>query len=244
MIYLNLFRRLGRGAAVALATLGATAPVAPAAAQAPSSAAASAARTDLYRAIQRDDARALRNALGRGADPNGRDESGEPVIVTAARIKSWGSVRALAEVRDIDLDAIGRAGATALMYAALHGEMAVARDLIGRDAQVNKTGWTPLHWAATNGHVEMVRLLLEHHAYIDAESPNGTTPLMMAARQGQPTTAELLLEEGADPTPRNQSGFTAAAYAKAAGNDRLAQRLTEAAATHARQHPRPAAPGR
>jgi len=61
--------------------------------------------------------------------------------------------------------------------------------------------------------VDVVRLLLEHHAYIDAESPNKTTPLMMAARYGLPQVVSLLLEEGADPTLRNEQGLTALDFA-------------------------------
>jgi ankyrin repeat protein len=46
----------------------------------------------------------------------------------------------------------------------------------------------------------MMRLLLEHDAYIDSEAANGTTPLMMAAFSTSPLAVKLLLEEGADPT--------------------------------------------
>ena len=85
-----------------------------------------------------------------------------------------------------------------LMMAALKGYTEIARKLVERDADVNKTGWTPLHYAATNGHLAVMELLLENHAYIDAESPNGTTPLMMAAHYGTTAAVKLLLEAGAD----------------------------------------------
>ena len=55
--------------------------------------------------------------------------------------------------------------------------------------------------------------LLDHSAYIDAESPNGTTPLMMAARYGSPEAVKLLIQEGADPTLFNQLGLTAKDFA-------------------------------
>jgi ankyrin repeat protein len=100
------------------------------------------------------------------------------------------------------------------MLAALKNQPALARTLIQRGADVNRPGWTPLHYAATSGSVDIIRLLLEHHAYIDAESPNGTTPLMMAAHYGTAQATKWLLEEGADPLMRNQQGLSALDFAR------------------------------
>ena len=85
----------------------------------------------------------------------------------------------------------------------------LAKVLIARGADVNREGWTPLHYAATKGHREMMRLLLENDAYIDSESGNGTTPLMMAAFSKSPLAVKLLLEEGADPTLVNNGNASA-----------------------------------
>jgi ankyrin repeat protein len=74
-----------------------------------------------------------------------------------------------------------------------------------------------LHYAATGGQVALIQLLLEHHAYIDAESPNGTTPLMMAAQYGTLAAVKALLQAGADPTLKNQLGLTAEDFAIQAG---------------------------
>jgi ankyrin repeat protein len=199
------------------------------AAFAPGAALAQGFGADVERAIRVDNANALRAALRRGADPNGRDEAGEPLVVAAAKAQAWGCVRALAETDGVDLDAVNKEGVSALMFASLHGELELARLLVSRKAAVNKAGWTPLHYAAVNGHLDVVRFLVERGARIDAASPNGTTPLMMAARHQQVSAAELLLELGADPTPRNEAGFDAAAYARGNGSTRLADRLAERA---------------
>ena len=82
-----------------------------------------------------------------------------------------------------------------MMMAALNGDLNFVNLLIAKDAEVNKKGWTPLHYAAANGHDDIVKLLLDHSAYVDAGSPNGTTPLMMAARGGHVSTVKLLLDE-------------------------------------------------
>lgn len=77
----------------------------------------------------------------------------------------------------------------------------------------------PLHYAATNGHVPVIRLLLDKNAYIDAASPNGTTPLMMAAHYGSSDAVKLLLESGADPVLKNIQGLSALDFANRAGNE-------------------------
>ncbi|MEY3124016.1 MAG: hypothetical protein RLZZ573_536, partial [Pseudomonadota bacterium] len=100
-----------------------------------------------------------------------------------------------------------------LMLASLKGYLDLCKKLINRDADVNKPGWTPLHYAATGGHVAVIRLLLENHAYIDASSPNGSTPLMMAAMYGSASAVKLLLESGADSALKNDLGLTAIDFA-------------------------------
>jgi hypothetical protein len=122
------------------------------------------------------------------------------------------------------------------MYAALHGELDVARLLLRRGAQVNMSGWTPLHYAAIGGRTEMITLLLEHHAYIDSPSANGTTPLMMAARDGQFRIARLLVEQGADPSLRNEAGLGAPEYLLRRGDEAEARWMAERATEFLRRY--------
>lgn len=175
--------------------------------------------SDFFSAIKRDDASAVRQLAQRGFDLNTRDEKGEHGLFLALRDDAPAVADFLLQQPNVQVDVLTANGESPLMMAALKGRLAAARRLIERKAEVNKPGWTPLHYAATHAEevsAPMVRLLLEHHAYIDAASPNGTTPLMMAAHYGHPSVVRLLLEEGADPLLKNQQGMTAIDFANRA----------------------------
>lgn len=169
---------------------------------------------DFFIAIKRDDAATINALLSRGFDPDTRDPDGLPGLFLAVREPSLKAAEALIAWPKSNVEVRTPQGESPLMMASLKGHIDLVRKLIARDADVNKPGWTPLHYAATNGHVAIIRLLLEHHAYIDAESPNGTTPLMMAAHYGSPEAVKLLLEAGADAMLKNRLGLTALDFAQ------------------------------
>lgn len=206
--------------------------------------AAAAPAEDLIRAIRRNDVGALETLLLRGVSPNTVDPSLGPVIVFAAREGSVDAVRSLLISPATEVDASGPDGETALMVAAGSGNLELVKLLVARKAQVNRTGWTPLHYAAANGHKDIVEYLLEHSAYIDAASANGTTPLMLAAREMKPTVARLLVAEGADPTLRNEAGFDAAAYFERLGETDQAGWMRARAEEFRRRNRLPPAPPR
>ena len=158
----------------------------------------------------------LKGLIRRGFDVNTPDPQGQQGLMIAIREPSPKSASVLVDAPTIALNALNAQGESALMLAALKGELPLAEKMIRKGADVNKTGWTPLHYAASSGQVRLIALLLENHAYIDAESPNGTTPLMMASMYGSPAAVALLLEEGADPLLKNQQGLTALQFAQRA----------------------------
>ena len=82
------------------------------------------------------------------------------------------------------------------------------------DAQDPKSGSTMLSIAALMGHTEIVALLLEHGADVNAKSRDGGTALHAAAFLGRIEAVKLLLEHGADTTLRNNMGGTAIEGAK------------------------------
>ncbi len=180
---------------------------------------------DLRLAVELDNGYEVRKLLSRGVDPNATDRRGDPLLVAALREKSLKAAEALIQAKNLDFDKPNAAGETALMMACLQGQLDMVKLMVERQVEINKTGWTPLHYAATNGHLEIVRYLLDQSAYVDAESPNGTTPLMMATRGGHIETVKLLLDEGADLRIRNQQGMTAIDFADRYNQPEIAQGL-------------------
>ncbi|MFM0724594.1 ankyrin repeat domain-containing protein [Paraburkholderia strydomiana] len=168
----------------------------------------------LIKSVKFDDVDGVNKLLAKGMDPNSIDNQGIPLLVIAAREKSDKVGAALLANPKTNIEIEDKAGENALMMAALVGDLDFVNLLIAKDAEVNKKGWAPLHYAAANGHDDIVKVLLDHSAYVDAGSPNGTTPLMMAARGGHVSTVKLLLDNGADLTVKNQIGMTALDFAK------------------------------
>ena len=76
------------------------------------------------------------------------------------------------------------------------------------DAPSGDARETPLHLAALRGETAMARLLLGKGAPVSAANRDGNTPLHLAAFFCRPDTVRLLLEKGADPSLKNKRGET------------------------------------
>ena len=182
---------------------------------------------EFFEAIVRDDPVTVGRLAQRGVDPNSRDPKGQTALFVALQRDSLKAADALLASATPDLNLLNDTGESALMMAALKGHAEWVRKLIERGAQVNKTGWTPLHYAATGPNPAVVQLLLDKGAAVDAESPNRTTPLMMAARYGSEAGVDVLLARGADPKRTNDLGLSAADFARDAQRTALSARLAK-----------------
>jgi ankyrin repeat protein len=173
--------------------------------------------SDFFIAVKNDNYPVVTSLLQRGLSPNLVEETrGDSGLILALREESNRVFDILLNTPGIDLEIRAKNGDSALMIAAYKGNAPAVKALLAKDAQVNNPGWTALHYAALIGNDDIVRMLLEASAYIDAESPNGTTPLMMAAGAGRVTTVKLLLDEGADASLKNGVGMNALDFAQEA----------------------------
>jgi uncharacterized protein len=170
----------------------------------------------------------VQGLLERGFDPDTLDPKGLSGLYLAVREPSPKVAEVLVDWAKTNVEIRTDHDESALMMACLKGQLELAKKLIARGADVNKPGWTPLHYAATNGHLDIMEVLFANNAYIDAESPNGTTPLMMAAQYGTADAVRRLLEEGADPTLKNQVGLTAIDFAYRANRTEAADLIANA----------------
>lgn len=182
---------------------------------------------DFFRAIMQDNDSAMRRLLAAGIDPNSKNDKGVPGLNLALSEDSLKVARVLLASPRLKAEQRSAADESPLMIAALKGDLEIARQLIALGADVNKPGWTPLHYAATHGHLEMMNLLLEEYAFIDAQAPNGNTPLMMAAYYGPPEAVKLLIQAGADLRMRNLQGMTALDLAQKGDRRNAVELITE-----------------
>ena len=169
---------------------------------------------DFFIAVKQDNAGKVNELLTRGFDANTIDPKGRTGLAIALQEPSPKVVQVLIDWPKTDINKLNPQGESILMLVSLKGQLDLAGKLIKKGADVNKTGWTPLHYAASGGHAALISLLLENSAYIDAESPNGSTPLMMAAMYGSEASVRMLLQEGADTALKNQQGLSALDFAQ------------------------------
>lgn len=102
-----------------------------------------------------------------------------------------------------------------IIKAAKSGDAERVSALLAHDKSLvkarDKDGSTPLHCAVWKGHQQVVALLLEAGADVNAQNENdhwGTTPLHAAAHANQGAIAQLLLDHGADVQATDREGRT------------------------------------
>jgi len=138
-------------------------------------------------AARSGDIEVVKLLLERGADPNNSKNIGGTPVVSAKRASELNKT----------------SGAP------------VISPLIGVPGNGNDGG-TPLMYAALAGNTEVIKLLLEKGADVNARHNGAGGALIPAAQMGDPGAVKLLLEKGAEVNISHKSGYTALMYAAAA----------------------------
>ncbi|CAL4091548.1 unnamed protein product [Meganyctiphanes norvegica] len=111
------------------------------------------------------------------------------------------------------------------LEAAMQGQTMVVRSLLsnGVDAKCkNDEGENAMHFAAKDGHIEIMIVLLSHGCPLNAETDLcKTTPMHYAAFGGQFNSVKWLIENGANPLAEDWEGDTPAHEAYFNGHPEL-----------------------
>ena len=128
--------------------------------------------------------------------PGGSEEVGSPAPDAAQALHRWVQAGDLKGVR---------------------ASLAAGAEVNARDAR----SWTALMYAAHEGYVLMVPVLLRAEADLEMRAVDGATALHMAARRGYVGVVEGLLEAGADVSVKDAKGNTAREEAQAQGHAKV-----------------------
>ena len=179
--------------------------------------------------------------LDNGAQVDVRDEDGNTPLILAAKGASRPETIQLLIEKGAKVNARNNDGWTPLMIAARGSGWQSIQLLIKKGAEVNvrnNDGWTPLMIAARgpgwhhdsrnedrsgplvlastgSDRPEIIQVLIEGGAEVNARNNDGWTPLMIAARWCNNSEIILwLLDNGADATAENKLGKKAVFYAR------------------------------
>jgi ankyrin repeat protein len=133
-------------------------------------------------------------------------------VADAAMGQDTAAVRRLLQ-DGADVNAGQSDGATALHWAAYHGDAQLAGFLLEAGANIavaNRNGSTPMWLAANQGDAAVLETLLDSGADANEQLPLGRRPLMLAARSGVLAAVRVLLEHGADPNASEEARGTTA----------------------------------
>ena len=111
------------------------------------------------------------------------------------------------------VEKVSRMNALRLVAIVLPVAFLIACGTNGTTLSVDTGPTTPLHNAATEDEPEVVALLLDRGADIEAHNEKGATPLHVAAAHNKPEVVALLLDRGADIEARSATGHTPLHYA-------------------------------
>ena len=148
----------------------------------------------------------------------------------------WGNLKSLEEIKELlkkgaDVEAKNKYEYTALMKAAINGQLDVVKYLIDNGADVeakDDIGQTALMMAANWGKLDVVKCLVEGGADVNAKDGDGRTALLGAAISGQLDEVKYLIDKGADLEASDKFGQTVLDYAKDRESDDCVKFLEEA----------------
>ena len=150
--------------------------------------------------------------LKQKANPNARNESGWSAVHYSAAINSSSILKHIGQAADVNWDVKTNEGSTALLLAVTCSAQDSAKILVdaGADAKVKgPEKWSPLHFAVNQDDHDLIDLLCNGGANVNAICEGDKTPLMIAVMNCLVKSVRAVLEKSADPNLRDVHGWTA-----------------------------------
>ncbi|KAH8652160.1 hypothetical protein BX600DRAFT_472039 [Xylariales sp. PMI_506] len=183
--------------------------------------------------------RAKYNAAAMLIDPSQMHKSSRRLDEAVQGLSMEMLQRNLAEAWGLEF---GRADSTyrrLLSVAAASGNLELVIRLLGNEGlgleEEDTLGRTALSWAAGNGCLSVVNLLLQHRASPDHGDKENRTPLSWASGNGHLEVVKLLLDQAVSCDGSTADGRTALSFAAGAGHLEVTKVLLEKGAAHDHQ---------
>jgi ankyrin repeat protein len=173
----------------------------------------------------------VRRSIQKGDRPTPPPATRTSSLINAARSNNLQALGEAIIAGDDVNDNTGLGGMTALHWAAKNGNPQVAMALVAVKADPNspnKVGKTPVTLAAEEGHLGVLKMLLEQGGKMEAIDQIGGTPLLWASGLCQtPETVEFLIAEGANVNIIDINGMTPLIWAAGIGKPAVVQLLLD-----------------
>jgi cytohesin len=169
----------------------------------------------------------LQFLISKGADINATDNNGYTPLDYAVDGPRGGETAPLLRKHGGKPGDILR---SEIIKAAENGDLARLKALVakGTDVNVKNTrGYTPLHWAVSQNHKDVVEFLIAEGADVDARSNGDSTPLHFVKNKA---VAETLITNGADMEVKDNKGYTPLLRAAKYRTKEVVEALLEAGA--------------
>ncbi|KAK3583308.1 hypothetical protein CHS0354_038919 [Potamilus streckersoni] len=168
-------------------------------------------------------AKCLEIAVTHGAEPNNISKEGIPVLLFACEtaMENEDMCLLLLKKHADPNSKQEKTGKTALMAAAKSGSVKSVRAILSNDGDVNALDVKhnhAAHFAAANGHFEVLACMAGFGALFDQINSESNTPIHLAAMGGHAMCIKFLVQRGCNPKPKNNEGNTARTIAKDAGH--------------------------